>query len=149
MLYEDGVYCEWTFGKHFSKCQLQFLTAPPPQFRIYTNATPEHPNRRFYQVFMRKHFKRLQGGRGWLAFGDRSRIPQSFWRARICKFSQQKRCFLQLQENRPFVVVKRLTHTQARKALRKLSESRLHESSLKALRKLSKSSLKAGSTKAL
>ena len=30
MLYEDGVYCEWTFGEHFSKCQLQFLTAPPP-----------------------------------------------------------------------------------------------------------------------
>ena len=53
-----------------------------------------------------------QGGRGWLAFGDRSRIPQSFRRARICKFSRQKRYFLQLRENRPFVVVKRLTHTQ-------------------------------------
>ena len=55
-----------------------------------------------------------QGSRGWLAFGDRSRIPQSFRRARICKFSRQKRRFLQLRENRPFVVVKRLTHTQAR-----------------------------------
>ena len=54
-----------------------------------------------------------QGGRGWLAFGDRSRIPQSFRRARICKFSRQKRRFLQLRENRPFVVVKRLTHIQA------------------------------------
>ena len=55
-----------------------------------------------------------QGGRGWLAFVDRNRIPQSFRRARICKFSRQKRRFLQLRENRPFVVVKRLTHTQAR-----------------------------------
>ena len=54
-----------------------------------------------------------QGGRGWLAFGDRSRIPQSFRRARIFKFSRQKRRFLQLRENRPFVFVKRLTHTQA------------------------------------
>merc|ERR1712192_60026 len=52
----------------------------------------------------------MQGGRGWLAFGDRSRIPQSFRRARICKLSRQKRRFLQLRENRPFVVVKRLTH---------------------------------------
>ena len=56
----------------------------------------------------------MQGGRGWLAFVDRNRIPQSFQRTRICKFSRQKRCFLQLWENRPFVVVKRLTHTQAR-----------------------------------
>ena len=46
-----------------------------------------------------------------LAFVDRSIIPQSFRRARICKFSRQKHCFLQLRENRPFVVVKRLTHT--------------------------------------
>ena len=53
----------------------------------------------------------VQGGRGWLAFGDRSRIPQSFRRARICKFLRQKHRFLQLRENRPFVVVKRLTHT--------------------------------------
>ena len=49
-----------------------------------------------------------QGGMSWLAFGYRSRIPQSFCRARICKFSRQKRHFLQLRENRPFVVVKRL-----------------------------------------
>ena len=35
-----------------------------------------------------------QGGRGWLAFVDRSRIPQSFRRARICKFLRQKRRFL-------------------------------------------------------
>ena len=55
-----------------------------------------------------------QGGRGWLAFGDRSRIPQSFRIARICKSSGQKRPFLQLRENRLFVGVKRLTHTQAR-----------------------------------
>ena len=55
-----------------------------------------------------------QGGRGWLAFADRTRIPQSFRRARICKFSRQTHRFLQLRENRPFVVVKRLTHTQAR-----------------------------------
>ena len=54
-----------------------------------------------------------QGGRGWLAFGDRIRNPQSFRRARICKFSRQKHRFLQLPENRPFVVVKRLTHIQA------------------------------------
>ena len=65
----------------------------------------------------------------------------------------KKRRFLQLRENRPFVVVKRLTHTQARslkhpfdvkirtlvmysgctKALQKLYESRLCESSPKAL----------------
>ena len=42
----------------------------------------------------RDHRYQNQGGRGWLAFGDRSRIPQSFRRARICKFSRQKRRFL-------------------------------------------------------
>ena len=56
----------------------------------------------------------LQGGRGWLAFVHRSRIPQSFRRARICKFSRQKHRFFFKRENRPFVVVKRLTHTHAR-----------------------------------
>ena len=62
-----------------------------------------------------REMRRRQGGRSWLAFGDRCRIPQSFRRARICKFSGQKfRFFLQLVESRPFVVVKRLTHTQAR-----------------------------------
>ena len=50
-----------------------------------------------------------------VAFVHRSRNPQSFRRARICKFARQKRrFFLQLQENRPFVDLKRLTHTQAR-----------------------------------
>ena len=29
----------------------------------------------------------------WLAFVERSRIPQRFRRARICKFSRQKHCF--------------------------------------------------------
>ena len=110
-----------------------------------------------------------QGGRGWLAFVHRSKIPQSSRRAR----------FLWLRENRELVVVKRLTHTQACslkhpfswkkdnvkagwllwKALLKLTESslrtlwKLSESSTKALRKisesgLSKSSAKAGSLKA-
>ena len=55
-----------------------------------------------------------QGGRSWLAFVHRRRIHQSFRRAHICKFLRQKRRFLQLQENRLFVVVKRLTQTQAR-----------------------------------
>ena len=59
-------------------------------------------------------FSPYQGGRGWLAFGDRSRIPEGFRRARICKFSRQKRLFLQLRDNRPFVVVKRFTQTQTR-----------------------------------
>ena len=97
-------------------------------------------------------------GVGWLS-GDCSRIPQSFRRARVCKFSRQKRCFLQLRENRPFVVVKRLTHTQARSlkhpfwcldmyfgyvlVVRKLSKSGLSKSSTKALWKLSESSPKA------
>ena len=36
----------------------------------------------------------MQCARGWLAFCDRKIIPQSFRRARICKFSQQKHCFL-------------------------------------------------------
>ena len=39
-----------------------------------------------------------QGGRSWLAFGERKIIPQSFRRARICKFSRQKRRFLQLRK---------------------------------------------------
>ena len=39
-----------------------------------------------------------QGGRSWLAFGERKIIPQSFRRARICKFWRQKRRFLQLRK---------------------------------------------------
>ena len=39
-----------------------------------------------------------QGGRSWQAFGERKITPQSFRRARICKFSRQKRCFLQLRK---------------------------------------------------
>ena len=39
-----------------------------------------------------------QGGRGWRAFSERKIIPQSFRRARICKFSRQKRRFLQLRK---------------------------------------------------
>ena len=35
----------------------------------------------------------LQGGTSWLAFGERKIIPQSFRRARICKFSRQKTLF--------------------------------------------------------
>ena len=40
----------------------------------------------------------MQGGRGWRAFGERKIIPQSFRRARICKFSRQKTSFLQLRK---------------------------------------------------
>ena len=36
-----------------------------------------------------------QGGRSWRPFGERKIIPQSFRRARIYKFSRQKRRFLQ------------------------------------------------------
>ena len=32
---------------------------------------------------------RIQGGRGWLAFVDRSKIPRGFRRARFCKFSRK------------------------------------------------------------
>ena len=39
-----------------------------------------------------------QGGRSWLAFGEGKIIPQSFRRARICKFWRQKRRFLQLHK---------------------------------------------------
>ena len=34
-----------------------------------------------------------QGGRGWRAFGERKIIPQSFRRARICKFLRHKHRF--------------------------------------------------------
>ena len=108
-----------------------------------------------------------QGGRGWLAFGDRSRIPQSFRRARICKFSRQKHRFLIAEKQAICGCQKTCTHTGTfpqtpflmfryvlwlctgctkalqKWALQKLYESRLYESSLKALRKLSESSLKA------
>ena len=39
-----------------------------------------------------------QGGRSWRPFGERKIIPQSFRRARIFKFSRQKRRFLQLRK---------------------------------------------------
>ena len=49
-----------------------------------------------------------QCGRCWLAVGERNKIPLSFRRARICKFSRQKHCFLRLTKNRQFVDVKEL-----------------------------------------
>ena len=58
---------------------------------------PTQPGWSWVQFFMWKKFNRikslLQGGRSWLAFGERKIIPQSFRRARICKFSRQKRRF--------------------------------------------------------
>ena len=86
----------------------------------------------------------MQGGRGWLAFVHRSRIPQSFRRMRICKFLGQKHCFLQLRGKKQFVVIKRPTHTQERSLkhpfrsldrnffFTKLSKRGLYKSSLKA-----------------
>ena len=50
-------------------------------------------------------FAGVQGGRGWLAFGDCSRIPENFRRARIFKFSRTNTFFLRLRE---FLVVKDL-----------------------------------------
>ena len=49
-----------------------------------------------------------QGGRGWLALVECSRIPQSFRRARNCTFSRQKHRFLLSSGDRQFVVVKGL-----------------------------------------
>ena len=43
-------------------------------------------------------WKWRQGGRSWLAFGERKMIPQSFCGARICKFSRHKHRFLQLHK---------------------------------------------------
>ena len=40
-----------------------------------------------------------QGGRGWLAFGERNKIPLSFSRARICKFSRQKHRLFTISEH--------------------------------------------------
>ena len=57
-------------------------------------------------------FTGMQPSRGWQAFVDRGRIPQSFRRARNCKFSRQKRCFLLSSGNRQFVVVKGLLWKQ-------------------------------------
>ena len=77
----------------------------------------------------------------------------------FANFRDKNIVFLQLRENRPFVVVKRLAHTQARSlkhpfwcldmyfgyvlVVRKLSKSGLSKSSTKALWKLSESSPKA------
>ena len=45
---------------------------------------------RIYQpLFMGEEDLYHQGGRSWLAFGERKIIPQSFRRARIYKFSRQ------------------------------------------------------------
>ena len=52
-----------------------------------------------------------QGGRGWLAFGDYSRIHQSFRRARICKFSRQKHRFLIAEKQAICGCQKTCTHT--------------------------------------
>ena len=46
-----------------------------------------------------------QGARGWLAFGKRKIIPQSFHRGFIGKFSRQKRHFLQLRKYWYFLAV--------------------------------------------
>ena len=112
----------------------------------------------------------VQGGRGCLAFVQHSKIPQNFRRASICKFVRQEHCFLRLRENRQFVVVKGLKHTQTRflkhpfrcldmyfflqsfyftKDLWKLYESSPKAGPTKVLWKLYESSPKAGSPKAL
>ena len=40
----------------------------------------------------------IQGSRGWLTFGECNKIPSSFRRAHICKFSRQKHCFFTVEE---------------------------------------------------
>ena len=50
-------------------------------------------------IYLFGHFiSWTQGGMGWLAFGERKIIHESFRGARIFKFLQQKRCFLQLRK---------------------------------------------------
>ena len=53
-----------------------------------------------------------QPSRGWQAFVDHGKIPQSFRKARNCKFLRRKHCFLQPSGNRQFVVVKGLLWKQ-------------------------------------
>ena len=109
-----------------------------------------------------------QGGRSWRAFGERKINPQSFRRARICKFSRQKHCFFTIAGKQaicgcqktythtgtfpqtPFLMFRYVlwlcsgrTKALQKWALQKLYESRLYKSSLKALQKLSDSSPKA------
>ena len=63
-----------------------------------------------------------QGGRSWQAVVERGRIPQSFRRARKCKFSRQKRRFLLSSGDRQFVVVKGLLWKQVLLTLRALQK---------------------------
>ena len=82
-------------------------------------------------------------GVGWLSCTTAESL-RAFVESVFANFRDKR-----LWENRQFEVVKRLTHTHARKALPKLSECRLSESSMKALQKLFESRLYESSTKAL
>ena len=96
----------------------------------------------------------IQGGRGWLAFVERSRIPQTFRRTRICELLRHKCRFLLLRESKQAVVIKGLKHTKTsflKHPFRCLDMYFFLQSFnfTKALWKLYESSLKAGSPDAL
>ena len=112
---------------------------------------------KYFQFFTLVYHK--QGGRGWLAFGDRSRISQSFRRAHIFKLLRQKHClFLLLWEHRQVVVVKAFKHIKTHSLKHPFicldtyfffTKLLFYESSLKALQKLSVGSPKAPRKQAL
>ena len=121
-------------------------------------------SRCFYKIKYKRYPAFRVAGVGWLSCTAAESLRAFVVRV-FANFRDKNIVFLRLQENRQFVVVKRLTHTQARslkhpfrcldmyfyftmqtcsestlKALRKLSESglsksRIYESSTKTLRK--------------
>ena len=161
---------------HTSKCPMWFFTfvniCKVAGLRYLRHTNPRITLNHFIQNLVA--FSCLsQGGRGWLAFGDRSRIPLELSESAYVQiFATKTSCFTiagkqatHTHRHVPsntlfsvqictmyFVICTGCTKALQKWALQKLYKSslkalrKLFESSLKALRKLSENSTKAGST---
>ena len=79
------------YAVHYILTSLRSGLQSPITYQVFLPLSDSSPNA--FSENIEYKITLWQGGTSWLAFGERKIIPQSFRRARICKFSRQKTLF--------------------------------------------------------